>query len=104
MEDVLVLGDSHSPVFNHPLFKEKFPNLFFNALTVIGGLDNPSSTTKTNPIFREAVKQSTAKQVIVMLGEARSIPALSFGIGRKIPVIHCHNDGQSHRKLFPFFD
>lgn len=73
MQEILVLGDSHSPIFNHPLFKEKFPNLFFNVLTVIGatasGLENPNSTTKAYPIFRKAIKQSTAKQVIIMLGE-----------------------------------
>ncbi len=73
MREILVLGDSHTPVFNHPLFKEKFPNLFFNVLTVIGatasGLENPNSTTKAYPVFREAVRQTTAKQVIIMLGE-----------------------------------
>ncbi|MGZ5802127.1 MAG: hypothetical protein ACXWJZ_16015 [Burkholderiaceae bacterium] len=73
MQEILVLGDSHSPVFNHPLFKEKFPDLFFNVLTVIGatasGLENPNSTTKAYPVFREAVMQTAAKQVIVMLGE-----------------------------------
>lgn len=73
MREILVLGDSHTPVFTHRLFKEKFPNLFFNVLTVIGatasGLDNPNSTTKAYPIFRNAVMQTTAKQVIVMLGE-----------------------------------
>ncbi|MGZ5056774.1 MAG: SGNH/GDSL hydrolase family protein [Methylobacter sp.] len=73
MQEILVLGDSHSPVFNHPLFKEKFPDRFFNVLTVIGatasGLENPNSKTQAYPIFREAVKQTAAKQVIVMLGE-----------------------------------
>ncbi|MGZ5007698.1 MAG: SGNH/GDSL hydrolase family protein [Methylobacter sp.] len=73
MKEILVLGDSHTPVFNHPLFKEAFPDRFFNVLTVIGatasGLDNPNSTTQAYPIFRDAIKQSTAKQVIVMLGE-----------------------------------
>lgn len=73
MREILVLGDSHSPVFNHPLFKEKFPNLFFNVLTVIGatasGLENPNSTTQAYPVFREAVGQTAAQQVIVMLGE-----------------------------------
>jgi len=73
MQEILVLGDSHSPVFNHPLFKEKFPNLVFNVLTVIGatasGLENPNSTTQAYPVFREAVRQTAAKQVIVMLGE-----------------------------------
>lgn len=73
MQEILVLGDSHTPIFNHPLFREKFPNLFFNVLTVIGatasGLENPNSTTQAYPVFREAVSQTTAKQIIVMLGE-----------------------------------
>jgi len=73
MQDILVLGDSHAPVFNHPLFKERFPDLSFNVLTVIGatasGLENPNSKTQAYPIFREAVKQTAAKQIIVMLGE-----------------------------------
>lgn len=73
MQEILVLGDSHSPVFNHPLFKNTFPDLSFNVVTVIGatasGLENPNSTTQAYPIFRDAVKNSTAKQVIVMLGE-----------------------------------
>ncbi len=73
MQEILVLGDSHTPIFNHGLFKEKFPDLFFNVLTVIGatasGLENPNSKTKAYPIFREAINESTAKQVIVMLGE-----------------------------------
>jgi hypothetical protein len=73
MRDILVLGDSHSPVFNHSLFKERFPDLLFNVLTVIGatasGLENPNSITQAYPIFRKAVMETTAKQVIVMLGE-----------------------------------
>ncbi|MDI1279185.1 SGNH/GDSL hydrolase family protein [Methylobacter sp.] len=73
MQEILILGDSHSPIFNHPLFKEKFPNLVFNVLTVIGatasGLENPNSTTQAYPVFREAVSQTTAKKIIVMLGE-----------------------------------
>jgi len=73
MQEILVLGDSHTPIFNHPLFKERFPKLFFNVLTVIGatasGLENPNSKTMAYPIFREAVEQSAAQQVIIMLGE-----------------------------------
>lgn len=73
IREILVLGDSHAPVFNHPLFKEKFPDRLFNVQTVIGatasGLENPNSKTQAYPIFRETVKQTTAKQVIVMLGE-----------------------------------
>ncbi len=73
MQEILVLGDSHSPIFNHPLFREKFPNRCFNVLTVIGatasGLENPNSTTQAYPVFSEAVRQTAARQIIVMLGE-----------------------------------
>ncbi|MDP3876625.1 MAG: SGNH/GDSL hydrolase family protein [Methylobacter sp.] len=72
-QELLVLGDSHSPVFNHPLFQEKFPNMHFNVVTVIGatasGLENPNSTTQAYPIFRAALKNTAAKHIIVMLGE-----------------------------------
>jgi hypothetical protein len=74
VREILVLGDSYTAVFSHPLFKEKFPHCFFNVLTVIGAmasrLENPNSTTKAYPVFREAVRESTAKLVVVMLGEA----------------------------------
>jgi hypothetical protein len=73
IREILVLGDSHSPVFNHPLFNEQFPHLHFNVLTVIGatasGLENPNSTTQAYPIFKQALEQTNAKQVLVMLGE-----------------------------------
>ncbi|MDO9139383.1 MAG: SGNH/GDSL hydrolase family protein [Methylobacter sp.] len=73
MQEILVLGDSHSPVFNHPLFKETFPTVHFNVVTVIGatasGLENPNSTTQAYPIFRVALKNTAAKHIIVMLGE-----------------------------------
>ena len=73
MQEILILGDSHSPIFNHRLFKKSFPHLSFNVVTVIGatasGLENPNSTTQAYPIFREAVKNSTTKRAVVMLGE-----------------------------------
>lgn len=73
MQEILVLGDSHTPVFNHLLFKQAFPDLFFNVVTVIGatasGLENPNSKTQAYPIFRTAIKNSSAKQAIIMLGE-----------------------------------
>ncbi|MFU8787622.1 MAG: SGNH/GDSL hydrolase family protein [Methylobacter sp.] len=73
MQEILVLGDSHSPIFNHPLFKETFPDLHFNVVTVIGatasGLENPNSKTMAYPIFRAALKKTAAKQIITMLGE-----------------------------------
>lgn len=73
MQEILVLGDSHSPIFNHSAFKQAFPDVILNIITVIGatasGLENPNSTTQAYPIFRNAADNSTAKQVIVMLGE-----------------------------------
>ncbi|MGB4499268.1 MAG: SGNH/GDSL hydrolase family protein [Methylococcaceae bacterium] len=73
MTEILVLGDSHSPVFAHSTFKKAFLNLSFEVVTVIGatasGLENPNSTTQAYPIFRNAAENSTAQKVIVMLGE-----------------------------------
>jgi len=73
MHEILVLGDSHTPIFNHPLFKERFPELCFNVVTVIGatasGLENPNTKTQAYPIFKEAIARSAAEQAIVMLGE-----------------------------------
>lgn len=72
-EEILVLGDSHTPVFNHSAFNKSFPESFFNVVTVIGatasGLENPNTKTQAYPIFKEALKQSSAKKIIVMLGE-----------------------------------
>jgi hypothetical protein len=73
MREILVLGDSHTPVFNHPSFTSAFPEDHFNVVTVIGatasGLENPNTKTKAYPIFKDALKHSTAETVIVMLGE-----------------------------------
>ncbi|MGZ4954774.1 MAG: hypothetical protein ACXV8Q_06645 [Methylobacter sp.] len=91
MEDVLVLGVSHSPVFNHPLFKEKFPNLFFNVITVIG------ATASGKPLSNLL----QAGHCYAGRGRYRLCHLVS---GAKIPGIRCRDDGQSHRKSFPFFD
>lgn len=73
MTEILVLGDSHSPVFTHSQFQTAFPHLLFDVVTVIGatasGLENPNSTTQAYPIFRNSAENSTAQKVIVMLGE-----------------------------------
>ncbi|OIQ77288.1 hypothetical protein GALL_410220 [mine drainage metagenome] len=73
MKEILVLGDSHTPIFNHPSFRERFPELRFNVVTVIGatasGLENPNTRTQAYPIFRQALEKSSAAKVIVMLGE-----------------------------------
>lgn len=73
MREILVLGDSHTPVFNHPLFTKRFPEYHFNVFTVVGatasGLENPNSKTQAYPLFKHAIKTTKAKIVIVMLGE-----------------------------------
>jgi len=73
MKEILVLGDSHTPIFNHSLFKSTFPELCFKVITVIGatasGLENPNTKTQAYPIFKEALDQSSADKVIIMLGE-----------------------------------
>jgi hypothetical protein len=73
MQEILVLGDSHTPIFNHLSFKTAFPEYTFNVVTVIGatasGLENPNTKTQAYPIFKEALQSSRAGKVIVMLGE-----------------------------------
>lgn len=77
MKQILVLGDSHTPIFQHPCFLQAFPTLHFEVVTVIGatasGLENPNTKTQAYPIFKEALAQAKAKSgadtVIVMLGE-----------------------------------
>lgn len=73
LAEVLVLGDSHTPIFDHPSFKNNFPSLQFNVVTVIGatasGLENPNTKTQAYPIFKHALQQSSANKVIIMLGE-----------------------------------
>lgn len=73
MNEILVLGDSHTPIFNHPAFNKNFAGFNFNVVTVIGatasGLENPNTKTQAYPIFKAALNKSTAKKVIIMLGE-----------------------------------
>lgn len=73
MREILVLGDSHTPIFSHPSFKKCFPEFSFNVVSVIGatasGLENPNTKTQAYPILKEALERSTAEKVIVMLGE-----------------------------------
>ena len=73
MREILVLGDSHTSIFSHPSFAKLFPEFYFNVITVVGatasGLENPNTKTQAYPIFKEALEQSVAEKVIVMLGE-----------------------------------
>ena len=40
---------AHTIVFTHPLFKETFPNLFFNVLTVIAATASELETPTQQP-------------------------------------------------------
>lgn len=72
--DVLVVGDSHIQVFEHPYFQEAFPWITFDVVWVGGatasGLENPNSKTRACHLLREPL-QSNKKynRVIVNLGE-----------------------------------
>ena len=71
--EILVIGDSHTQVFTHPLFRTEFPEYTFNVINVggatISGLNNPNSVSQALPIFRKAIKNSNASTAIVLLGE-----------------------------------
>jgi len=68
-----VLGDSHTSIFLQRDISSAFPKSFFNVINVGGatasGLANPNSKTQASQRFAEALADTTAKRVIVMLGE-----------------------------------
>ncbi|MES2477108.1 MAG: SGNH/GDSL hydrolase family protein [Verrucomicrobiota bacterium] len=72
-EEILVLGDSHTAIFKHPTVARAFPKSFFNVINVGGatasGLANPNSKTQASQRFAEALADSPARRMIVMLGE-----------------------------------
>ena len=72
-EEILVLGDSHACIFRHKRIRRSLPRFFFNVTNVGGatasGLANPNSRSQAYQIFRDALKTTKAKIVIVMLGE-----------------------------------
>ena len=72
-EEILVLGDSHTSVFFQKDIRRAFPKSFFNVINVGGatasGLANPNSKTQASQRFAEALAETTARRVIVMLGE-----------------------------------
>lgn len=72
-EEVLVLGDSHSAVFRHPLFRASFPRHIFRIVSVGGatasGLKNPNSNTQASAVYADAMQRSKARRAIVLLGE-----------------------------------
>ncbi len=72
-EEILVLGDSHTSIFKHKAIRSCVSNSFFNVINIGGatasGLTNPNSKTQAYQRFREALADTKAKRVIVMLGE-----------------------------------
>ena len=71
---VLVLGDSHAAIFNHPNFRRFFPDVYFYVCSVggatVSGLENPNSKTDSRRVFESALKVCRhRKSTIVMLGE-----------------------------------
>lgn len=74
MTSLLVLGDSHGEVFRQPLFAKRFPDHAWQWVIVPGatasGLENPNdSKTQAYPNFKRALDTTTARRVIVSLGE-----------------------------------
>jgi hypothetical protein len=73
-QDILVLGDSHAVVFEHPLFGQCFPNVTLQPTIVYGatasGMENPNdSKTQAYPLFMRTLAENAAPKVIVTLGE-----------------------------------
>ena len=71
---VLVLGDSHAAIFNHPHLKGCFPDTYFHVCFIggatVSGLENPNSKTDSRRIFETALATCRhRKTTIVMLGE-----------------------------------
>jgi hypothetical protein len=73
LNEILVLGDSHSKVFTHQKIRKAIPRHFFTLRYVPGatvsGFQNPKSKTQALPIFRQAIATSRAKITVVLLGE-----------------------------------
>ncbi len=72
-EEILVLGDSHTSIFLHPAIRRAFPKSFFNVINVGGatasGLPNPNSKSQAARRFAQALDDTHARRMVVMLGE-----------------------------------
>lgn len=70
---VLVLGDSHTKVFEIGRWRELTPAIYWDVVSVEGatlsGLSNPNSKTQSMPIFNWALSKNNYKAVVFQLGE-----------------------------------
>ncbi|MFI3196419.1 MAG: sulfotransferase family 2 domain-containing protein [Methylococcaceae bacterium] len=73
IQNVLVLGDSHTKVFGHPEWKNLAPKLPIQVISVEGatlsGLENPNSKTQAGAVFQQALLQYPANIILLCLGE-----------------------------------
>lgn len=73
LNEILVIGDSHTRVFRQKSLGKCVPGSFFHVIGVNGatasGLTNPNSKTQAYQVFRKALATTRAKRVVVMLGE-----------------------------------
>jgi len=70
----LVLGDSHSMVFDYPLFRIQFPFKYFDVNPVqgatISGIENPNSKTNAHNIFKAKLRHTKkVNKIILLIGE-----------------------------------
>lgn len=72
-QEILVLGDSHAEVFQQASLQTRFPAYRFNVVAVKGatvsGLSNPNAKTQALPTFLDALRRTTAKTTIFLMGE-----------------------------------
>lgn len=70
---ILVIGDSHALIFNHPAWRETTPFADWDVVSVGGatlsGLTNPHSQTQAMPIFEEALHKRETDALVFQLGE-----------------------------------
>lgn len=104
-EEVLVIGDSHSDVFNCEILKKKHPKIFFNVNSVHGatlsGLQNPKSKTQANNRFLKVMNDSRAKKLIINLGEVDTGFVIWFWAekNRDNPEVKMTQAIENYRKL-----
>lgn len=72
-KSILVLGDSHTRVFQHINKKRLMPDIKFDCLTINGvtaqGICNPNSKTNANTDFKKKLSEKKHDEVMIMVGE-----------------------------------